>query len=163
MLSADLAPADLSPVGGLADLHGLVATASDSGLRVTVVSVGAAAGPDGRPDRKLPVTVDAAAHRIVQESITNVLRHSDSDRAVVEVQYRPTEVQLRISNTAGKQLTPATKRRPTGGVGRAATGGFGIAGMRERVQLLGGTLSAAPTGDGGFQVDAVLPFPSRAP
>jgi signal transduction histidine kinase len=146
---------DLTPVAGLADLAGLVATASASGLQVTVVSVGAG-GPEGGSDRRLPVVVDATAHRIVQESITNVLRHSDAARALVEIHYRPTEVKLRISNTAEDQLAPALPARPTGAAGGA--GGYGIAGMRERVALLGGTLTAAPTVGGGFQVDAVLPF-----
>jgi len=156
---ADLLPGDLLPVAGLADLDRLVATAANSGLQVTVIPVDAAAAM-GEPGRRVPAAVDATAHRIVQESITNVLRHSASDRAVVEVHYRPTEIQLRISNTASRQLARAATGLPAAGSGGAATGGFGIAGMRERVELLGGTLTAASTGDGGFRVDAVLPFPA---
>jgi signal transduction histidine kinase len=134
----DLAPAGLSPVAGLADLDGLVATAADSGLQVTVVHVGGGAA-EREPDRRVPVVVDVTAHWIVQESITNVLRHSDSDRAVVEVHYRPTEIRLGISNAESRQLASAVTGRPAAGIGGVATGGFGIAGMRERVELLGGT------------------------
>jgi signal transduction histidine kinase len=163
---ADLAPvgglADLAPVGGLADLDGLVATAADNGLQVTVIPVGSTGSTGDAPNRPVPVVVDATAHRIVQESITNILRHSNADRAVVEVEYRPTEVRLRISNTAAGQLIPAGPGHPVRQQAGASTGGFGIAGMRERVELLGGSLSAAPTGDSGFVVDAVLPFPALA-
>ena len=160
-------PADLAPVGGLADLDSLVATAAANGLQVTVVTIGGRTSPTGDgPNRAVPVVVDATAHRIVQESLTNVLRHSNVDLAVVEVEQRPTEVRLRISNAAAGQLIPAGPGRSagqSGGPGGRATGGFGIAGMRERVELLGGTLSAAPAGDGGFVVEAVLPFPTPPP
>jgi signal transduction histidine kinase len=102
----------------------------------------------------VPLVVDAAAHRIVQESITNVLRHSASAEAVVDVDYRPTEIRLRITNDDGGQAGPSAAA-DTAPVGR----GFGLAGMRERVELLGGTFNAAPTPTGGFEVSAVLPFP----
>ncbi|MET0863826.1 MAG: histidine kinase [Nakamurella sp.] len=148
---------NLAPVGGLADLDGLVATAAANGLQVTVRPTGTAA----QPHPAVPLVVDATAHRIVQEAVTNVLRHSDSEQAVVEVDYRPTELHLRISNTVGGQLVPAGSRQLAGRSNGSATGGFGIAGMRERVELLGGSLTAAPTGQGGFEVAAVLPFPPR--
>ncbi len=146
------------PPGGLADLDRLADTAAEAGLTVAVKRTGEPSSP--------PVVVDAAAHRIVQESITNVLRHSGSTDAVVEVDYRPDAVRLRITDHGGM---PAPER---GDGARhdsandtddlyekpAVEGGFGITGMRERVELLGGTLHAAGTADGGFQVLAVLPF-----
>jgi hypothetical protein len=108
----------------------------------------------------VPLVVDAAAYRIVQESITNVLWHSESAEAVVEVDYLPTEIRLRISNTAAGQAVPGVRAVPSGPQDPAsAGGGFGIAGMRERVELLGGTFSVEPTSAGGFEVSAVLPFP----
>ena len=139
----------LAPVGGLADLDRVVSVAANSGLQVTVLPTGAQAA--------VPLVVDAAAHRIVQESLTNVLRHSGSARAFVEVDYRPQELQVRISNPG----TPSDGDHLAGGRGSGdqAGAGFGIAGMRERVELLGGTLRAEPTPDGGFAVSAVLPFP----
>jgi signal transduction histidine kinase len=139
----DLAPA--GPVGGLADLGRLVSTAAGSGLRVAVATTGA--------EVAVPLVVDAAAHRIVQESITNVLRHSESSKALVEVDYRPREIQLRITNP----VEPHSISRP--GAPSDGPPGFGIAGMRERAELLGGSLRAEPTPDGGFAVSAVLPFP----
>jgi signal transduction histidine kinase len=139
---ADSRPAPSGPVGGLADLDRVVSTAADSGLTVTVLPTGAAVA--------VPLVVDAAAHRIVQESITNVLRHSASSRACVEVEYRVREIRLRISNpAAGEPLDAVTEGS-----------GFGIAGMRERAELLGGNLRAERTTDGGFEVRAVLPFPA---
>ena len=162
---ADVRPDNAPPVGGLADLDRMVATAADSGLQVTVVPRGCiprgpTVGPapvDGGNAPAVPLVVDAAAHRIVQESITNVLRHSASAEAVVDVDYRPTEIRLRITNDDGGQAVPsaAAETAPVGG-------GFGIAGMRERVELLGGTFSAAPTPTGGFEVSAVLPFPASS-
>jgi len=139
------ATGQLGPVGGLADLDRVVSTAADSGLQVTVASTGG--------EVALPLVVDAAAHRIVQESITNVLRHSESSQALVEVDYRPSEVQLRITNPVGSQPMSRANEPDDD------PAGFGIAGMRERAELLGGTLRAAPTTDGGFAVSAVLPFP----
>ena len=159
---ADMRPDNAPPVGGLADLERMVATAADSGLQVTVVPRGCVPGGtvghppvDGGNPVAVPLVVDAAAHRIVQESITNVLRHSASAEAVVDVDYRPTEIRLRITNDDGGQAVPSAAAEAVP-VGR----GFGIAGMRERVELLGGTFSAAPTPSGGFEVSAVLPFPS---
>lgn len=112
------------------------------------------------------MVVDAAAHRIVQESITNVLRHSGSTDAFVEVDYRPDGVRLRITDHGGM---PARQRGDVAhhdnvnvhddhNEKQAAERGFGIIRMRERVDLLGGTLHAAGTADGDIQVLAVLPF-----
>ena len=122
-----------------------MSTAAASGLTVTVLPTGAAVA--------VPLVVDAAAHRIVQESITNVLRHSAS---VAGVRARSStgrgRSRLRISNPAAGAACCR---------GECTTGaGFGIAGMRERAELLGGTLRAGPTADGGFEVRAVLPFPA---
>ena len=141
---SDAAPTPSRPIGGLADLDRVVGTAADSGVTVTVRTTGGAVA--------VPLVVDAAAHRIVQESITNVLRHSASSQALVEVAYREREIALRISNPAAGQPIPTLSERA----------GFGVAGMRERAELLGGTLRAGPTADGGFVVCAVLPFPASS-
>jgi signal transduction histidine kinase len=139
---SDPSAAPSGPVGGLADLGRVVSTAAASGLTVTVLPTGAVVA--------VPLVVDAAAHRIVQESITNVLRHSASSRACVQIEYRTREIAVRISNPAAGQ--PVVAVHPGSG--------FGTAGMRERAELLGGTLHAGPTADGGFEVRAVLPFPA---
>lgn len=97
---------------------------------------------DGTP-RPVPAAVDLAGYRIVQESLTNVLRHSDTPIAAVALCYDDDHVTVTVANAA-----------PDGAVAR---GGLGIAGMRRRAELLGGELTAGPTGDGRFEVHARLP------
>jgi signal transduction histidine kinase len=124
------------PVAGLAHLDRIVASAADSGLAVAVRVEG--------PPAPLPVVVDAAAHRIVQESITNVLRHAGAGTATVELRYEPGALTVRVLDD---------------GRGGAVDGtGYGIRGMRERVALLGGDLRAGPRPEGGFAVEATLPL-----
>jgi len=134
-----------APVGGLAELDRVVTTAAESGVQVAVSTVGTRAG--------IPLVVDAAAYRIVQESITNVLRHSGAVPVTVEIDCRPREVRLRIVNPGGGERALSASRS------RGDATGFGIAGMRERAELLGGTLHAGPATGGGFEVTAVLPYP----
>jgi signal transduction histidine kinase len=93
----------------------------------------------------LPAAVDAAAYRIVQESLTNVARHASPATATVRVDYQPDAMVLEIADTGAGQA-PA---RPAGS---------GIAGMRERAAAVGGTLQAGPGADGGFLVRASLPL-----
>jgi signal transduction histidine kinase len=156
----DPGPPAAEPVGGLADLDRLVATAAGSGLEVSVIRTGTAAA--------VPVIVDAAAHRIVQESITNVLRHSTSGFAVIEIDYFPQLLELRITDHGGGNASRMVNDDPNRENSTEATdsrafepGGFGIAGMRERAELLGGELRAEPIAGGGFEVAAVLPFARR--
>jgi signal transduction histidine kinase len=89
----------------------------------------------------------------VQESITNVLRHSGAVPVTVEIDCRPREVRLRIVNPGGGERALSASQS------RGDATGFGIAGMRERAELLGGTLHAGPATGGGFEVTAVLPYP----
>lgn len=136
-----------APVGGLDDVDRLVADAAGNGLEVSIGSTGAAGD--------VPLVVDAAAYRIVQESLTNVLRHAPSARARVLIEYRPDEVAVQITNTAVRQQVPIP-------AGAARGAGFGLAGMRERAELLGGSVQAGPTRDGGFRVRATLPLSAGA-
>ena len=94
----------------------------------------------------LPKVVDTAGYRIVQESLTNVLRHSGAREADVTVTYTPEEVRLTVTNPV---TAPPVAARD---------GGLGIPGMRQRALSLGGTFSAGPTGDGRFEVRASLPI-----
>ena len=94
--------------------------------------------------------VDAAAYRVVQESITNVVRHARSaTRVKIDVRREGDAVRLRVSDDGQTKPGPAQER------------GFGLRGMAERAQLLGGSLSAGPGPEGGWVVEAVLPV--RAP
>ena len=106
-------------------------------------------------DRALPSAVDSAAYRILQESITNVIRHVGSTRVTVGLDYGVDSLELCVTNERGDS---------SDGGRRSSYTGRGITGMRERCQLLGGDLDAGPSADGGFAVRARLPFaPSEGP
>jgi signal transduction histidine kinase len=124
---------DRAPAPGLARVGDLRRRVEDAGVTVEVTV-------RGRP-RPLPAAVDLAAYRILQESLTNVVKHSPHPRATVEISYRPGEVVLAVAN-----------QDLTGGHAE----GFGIAGMRRRAAHLGGELTARPV-DGRFEVRASLP------
>ncbi|MFD9032320.1 sensor histidine kinase [Streptomyces sp. NPDC059567] len=126
-----------TPAPGLDRLPELVEQAASAGLTVRTST-------EGEPVA-LPPGTDLAAFRIVQEALTNVVRHSGSRTARVVIAYRPGGVELRVDDDG-----PATG-------GDAGGSGNGLAGMRERAAALGGTIEAGTRPDGGFQVRAVLP------
>ena len=131
-------PADLSPAPGLADLERLVAETGRAGVRVELTIAG--------HYRELPAGVELTAYRIVQEGLTNVARHAFTQTARVALDYRPDELTIEVTDQ--------------GRGGPVAATGLGLAGMRERVQLHGGRLDAAPLPGGGFRVVAHLPSAS---
>jgi signal transduction histidine kinase len=124
-------------ITSLAHLSTLLENATASGLQLDVQIDGELGD--------LPATVDAAAYRIVQEALTNIMRHSGATQAWLTIEVDARALRLRIADN-----------------GRAARGaitpGNGIAGMTERARLLGGTLAAQPRPSGGFEVFAVLPL-----
>jgi len=121
----------------LAEVDRLVDRARDAGLSVRMETTGEA--------RPLPVSVDLAAYRIVQESLTNALKHGSGHAALV-VDYRPELVSVTIDN-------PLPDRT---GVSALAGAGAGLIGMRERAALLHGRFDAGPQGS-GWRVHAELP------
>ncbi|MFF4586208.1 sensor histidine kinase [Streptomyces sp. NPDC001388] len=129
-----------APAPGLDRLPELVEQAARAGLTVRVA---------GEPPR-LPPGTDLAAFRIVQEALTNVVRHSGSRDARVRLDRAGGTLRLRIDDDG-----PATGADAGGG-------GNGLAGMRERAAALGGTIEAGPRPDGGFSVLAVLPVRAKA-
>jgi signal transduction histidine kinase len=135
------ADAERAPQPGMDRLEGLVAAVRGAGLAVDLQIT------DGQ--RPLPAGVELSAYRILQEALSNALRHAPGARATAEVAYEPDRLRLRVHNdpppSAGEHPPPA---RP----------GHGILGMRERAAMLGGTLAAGPTPDGGYTVEAVLPL-----
>jgi signal transduction histidine kinase len=131
-----------SPSLGLASLGDLVARASEAGLRVHTEVSGDLGG--------LPASVDSTAFRIVQEALTNVMRHSGQASASVRVIRDGQELTLRIDNEVGSEAS-------RDGIGR----GQGILGMQERATALGGVVEAGPRPDGGFRVCARLPLDGR--
>ncbi|KUJ68203.1 histidine kinase [Streptomyces albus subsp. albus] len=126
-----------SPAPGLDRLPELTEQAASAGLAVRVSTQG--------PRAALPPGADLAAFRIVQEALTNVVRHSGSRTARVRLRYTPRALELTVDDDG-----PATGTGDTGG-------GNGLIGMRERAAALGGTVDAGPRPDGGFRVRARLP------
>ena len=111
----------------------------------------------GEP-RRLPAAVDLACYRVVQESLTNVVRHAGASRADITVTHHDGRVDIEVVDD-GPTGDPAGRspmivgRRPT----PSRASGQGIPGMRERARALGGTLEAGPRPGGGFRVRASLP------
>ena len=135
--------AELRPAPRSRDLEALVERARDTGLKVDLRISG---------DRDaLPATTDLTLYRIVQEALTNTLRHAGETHASVEVRCTPTCVVVDVRDTG---------RAANGGppAGSVAAEGFGLIGMRERVQLLGGEFQAGPAPGGGFRVHARIPL-----
>ncbi|MFG2089200.1 sensor histidine kinase [Spirillospora sp. NPDC048824] len=129
--------APLGPAPGLDDLDRLAEAAKDAGVKV---------GMSRRGERRpLPPDVDLSAYRIVQEAVTNVVRHAGTDECRVTVDYRDEELSIEIDDD---------------GHGGVVGTGYGIAGMRERVGLLRGDFTAGPRPGGGFRVAARIPLPA---
>lgn len=139
VLREDAAP--YAPQPGLDTLDLLVAQAREAGMAVDV---------DVRGERPAVAPgVDLAAYRIVQEALTNARKHAGSASATVRVAHAPEAVSVEVVN--------AGDGAPTG-LTRSGGGGHGLAGLRERARLFGGTLEAAPVDGGGFRVAARLPL-----
>lgn len=129
---------------GVGDVEALVAQWREAGLHVELAD-------DGRPAALCPI-VGRAAHRVVQESLTNAARHAAGAAVRVDLECGPRTLCVRAANAA--------PRAPREVVGR---GGAGLAGLAERVGPIGGQLTAGPRPDGGFTVEAVLPVEAAAP
>ncbi|MFE7490861.1 sensor histidine kinase [Kitasatospora sp. NPDC057541] len=132
-----------APQPTLERLDDLLAGVRAAGLDVTALTSG-----NRRP---LPEGVELSAYRIVQEALSNTLRHAPGATARVELGYTPGALRLRIRNGPG-----ARPAGPSPGTGH------GLLGMRERAAMLGGELSAGPTPEGGYEVTALLPLPDAA-
>lgn len=138
--------APTAPTAGLALLDTLRAVAEQAGVPVTIE----VAGPD---DRRLPAAVDVTAYRIVQESLTNVMRHAGPASAGVRVVHGDGVLEIDVVDDGTGATGPVEE-----------SDGHGITGMRERAALLGGRVVAGPRTDGpGFRVHAVLPVPGASP
>ena len=129
-----------SPQPGLAQVDGLLVPARAAGLGVDLKITG-----DQRP---LPAALDLSAYRIVQEAITNALKHADASRLEVRIQYRPSDLELTIADNGKGGSMEAV----------GASTGHGLIGMRERVELFKGELRTGSSSLGGFSVHARLPL-----
>jgi signal transduction histidine kinase len=159
VLRQDGEPAgSLVPAPGLADLAPLVAQVGEAGLKVWV-QVAGERGP-------VPTGVDLSAYRIIQEALTNVIKHAGAATACVKVSYEKGAVAVEITDDGPgrKDDRPGTGPGRPGGPGADAvtspfSTGHGIIGMRERVAVFGGEFAAGPRDAGGFRVFARLPIP----
>jgi signal transduction histidine kinase len=133
--------APLGPAPGLADVERLAATTRDAGVQVDVDRRGS--------QEPLPADIDLSAFRIIQEAVTNVVRHAGTDRCQVCLSQQEGYLSIEVTDS--------------GHGGSPAGTGYGITGMRERAALLGGDFSAGPRPGGGFRVAARLPLPTSAP
>jgi signal transduction histidine kinase len=127
----------LSPQPGLADLPRLVAQVREAGLPVELTVEG--------NQRQLPVGIELSAYRIVQEALTNALKHAGDATASVSVRYGEDTLELEIVDDGPGAAAPV------------ASGGHGLAGMRERVALYGGRIDTGLKPSGGFRVRVLLP------
>jgi signal transduction histidine kinase len=166
------AAAPLAPAPGLADLDRLVARTAGAGVRVEVLRTG--------PPRAVPAGIDLSAFRIVQEALTNVVKHSGADRCLVRIAHGAGQLCVEVTDpgqppvpapAAGARApvmagAPARAVAGPGGTGARAGlvpgAGHGIAGMRERVGLCGGEFAAGPLPGQGFRVAARFPLPGMA-
>lgn len=128
------------PAPHLGELHRLVQTAEAAGLRVEVEA-------PGLPD-ELPSTVSVVAYRIIQESLTNVVRHSLAEHATVRIDQDGHRLRIAVVDRGPARPSPI-----------ATSTGFGIVGMTGRARAVGGELTAGPRESGGFEVSALLPLP----
>jgi signal transduction histidine kinase len=130
--------APLGPAAGLAGIERLAAMTLDAGVKVDV---------DWQGSREpLPADIDLSAFRIIQEAVTNVVRHADTKRCLVSIDCQDGRLAIEVTDS--------------GRGGSADDTGYGIIGMRERAALLGGEFCAGPRPGGGFRVAARLPVPA---
>ena len=140
VLRSEEAP-NKSPQPGLGYLEALIEQTREAGLPVDVTI-------EGQP-RELPQSADLSAFRILQEALTNSLKHAGPSEAAVSIRYSPGELELRVTDNG----RGAAERLSNG-----STGGHGLVGMRERVALFGGDLKTGPLPGGGYEVRATLPL-----
>ncbi|MFF2012384.1 sensor histidine kinase [Streptomyces sp. NPDC058195] len=133
------AGAELAPQPGLDQLATLVAGVRDAGLPVGLTMTGAS--------RAIPPGVGLAVYRVVQEALTNTVKHASGATASVTVEQGPERLRVEVTDTGG---------RP--GQGAAAGSGRGLIGLRERLAVYGGTLSSGRRMTGGYRVEALIPL-----
>jgi len=170
--AGDAGAAPLSPAPGLADLERLISRTASAGVRVDVTRC-------GQP-MDLPASIDLSAYRIVQEALTNVVKHARTGSCRVLIGYGQDELILEVTDNGaglpamagagvpgnslalggGGPVLLAESSAPGWRAPDVAGSGHGIIGMRERVSLLGGEFSAGPLPGYGFQVSAHIPLPA---
>ncbi len=146
--------AEVAPQPGLEDLAGLLESAHNGGVTVT-------SSVTGHP-RPLPEGVNLSAYRIVQEALSNAMRHAPGSAVQVGLFYGEAALVIKVRNDGCAPDGPAPGDQP-GGAGLRNGSGHGIIGMRERAAMLGGHLEAGPTASDEFLVTAALPLGEDSP
>jgi signal transduction histidine kinase len=141
-LRDDESTATRGPQPGVGELRGLIDTMREAGV-ATQLEI------EGTPVT-LPPAIGLCVYRVVQEALTNTLKHADADHASVRLRYEPSALTVEIEDDGRETVGPGN-------------GGHGLAGMRERVALFGGDLEVGPRTDGGFAVRATLPLTGARP
>jgi signal transduction histidine kinase len=147
------AAAPLFPAPGLADLDRLLARTAGAGVRAEVHRLGS--------PRDLPASIDLSGYRIIQEALTNVVKHAQASTCSVLLDYGQDELTIEVTDSGAG--VPELAFAMAGGAPSPGipSGGHGIIGMRERVSLLGGEFTAGPLPGYGFQVTARIPLPQN--
>jgi signal transduction histidine kinase len=135
---SDPTTTDLAPQPGLDRLEALVQRVRDIGVQVELSTV-------GQP-RPLPSGIELTAYRVVQEALTNTVKHAAGATATVSVGYGADELRVEVTDTGGTPTAPASGNR------------HGLVGLRERLALYGGTLTTGPRISGGYRVTALIPL-----
>lgn len=133
------AHAELAPQPGLGRLEALVTGVRQAGMPVELTVLG--------PRRAVPPGVELAAYRVVQEALTNTVKHASGAAAEVVVEYGADRLRVEVCDTGGRPGPSAA-----GGNGR------GLLGLRERLAVYGGTLTSGPRVSGGYRVRALIPL-----
>ncbi|MFD7712703.1 sensor histidine kinase [Streptomyces sp. NPDC059786] len=131
--------AELAPQPGLDQLETLVKRVRDAGLPVELTVTG--------PPRPLPPGLELAAYRVVQEALTNTVKHASGASAAVTVEYGPERLRVEVNDTGGQP-----------GAGAATGNGRGLIGLRERLAVYDGTLATGRRLTGGYRVEALIPL-----
>jgi len=140
----EVEPISRAPAPRLADLKELVETVETSGAQVELRTTGA--------DRALSPAIELSIYRVVQEALTNVVRHAPGAQAIVDLAVSGDDVRVEVTDNGGPSRAGEKVPRSLG------VAGHGIVGMRERVGAFGGSLRAEHLADGGFRVSARIPI-----
>jgi signal transduction histidine kinase len=140
----------LTPAPGLADLDNLLQRSADAGVRAQVTIVGDPVA--------LPAGLDLAAYRVIQEALTNVIKHAGTDTCRIRISYQPTALGLEITDDGNE----ASRNGSVPAGGGCVSEGHGLVGMRERISMYGGRFDAAPRPKSGFAVTAWFPLDGEA-
>jgi signal transduction histidine kinase len=158
----DAVDAVLTPQPGVARLPALLARVCETGMPVELT----VDAPAGTPPA-LPAGIDLAAYRVVQEALTNVMKHAGPVRTTVRLQYRPRDLLITVSDDGPPRDSAPAAAGPGAGEGAGegagpGSGGRGLIGLRERIAVYGGELAAGPRPGGGWRLTARIPLEPAA-